>query len=504
MKRYCLLLSLVLAGHLDSQITETYTTVQSDANEEDLPPPVDPDVLSTLVRSDQTGGPSLSLGQAMALALQNNFTRKISQENVSLARAAVDQARGPVLPQVGIGVTYQQVNEDQTQVQAGFSPENQTSLDFTASQMIYDDSQVTDFRTSRRELEAAQEADDSVKLDVVEETGIAYVSVLSIASSLRIAEDNLRITRENLELSRIRRDIGTAGPEEVLRFESEEAQQESTLWSTRSLLHSAVNDLNRALGEPPDRSWTLEDLSLDTNVFRTTLSVLIPLANTQQSSDQFRVASIQFALARSPELSSLNFSADAQRLRLAESRRSFFVPEVSASFVYSQILDSEYTSGALGATDEEDTWTFLVGATLPLFEGGSRFGDARQARAEVRSLEFQEARLRQTISVNVSNSLSDLASSWQSIRLSRIAADRAQENLRIVQDKYEQGSVSNIDLLDAQNNALVQRQTASIELYRFFEDLISYQRSLSWAEPLADNAAREEFVESFTALMNGG
>ena len=492
-----ILLSLVTTSLLFSQEAD-----YSSQNSPEAPPQaVNPNVLATLVKSDQTGGPSLGISEAMVLALQNNYTRKISEENVLSARATVDQARGPILPQIGLGLTYQQVNDDQGAVQAGFSPESQSSVNLRASQMIYDDSRVTNLRTSTRELEAAQEANQSVALDIIEQTGVAYVRVLSIASSLQIAEDNLRITRENLNLARIRREVGTSGPEEVLRFESEEAQQESQLWTARNLLHNAVNELNRVLGESPDRTWSLEDLSLQADVFRTSLTVLIPMANSQDSSDSFRSTSILFALSRSPEISSLQYSTEAQSLRLAESRRSFIVPEVSASFEYSHILDSEYASGALGANDEEDTWTFLLGATLPIFEGGTRFGDARQARAGLRSLEWQEARLRQSISVNVSNSLSAMASSWQSIRLSRIASERADENLTIVQDKYQQGSVSIVDLLDAQNNALVQKQNASIELYRFFQDLISYQRTLSWAEPLATTAERADFVSQFQSLL---
>ena len=466
-----------------------------------IPEPVEATALDSLVGGVSGNAPGLGLADAMRLGIENNYTRKISREEVASARAGVDQARGPVLPQVAVGLGYRRVNEDQSAVQSGFSPRSETSLSLTASQMIYDDSRVTGLRTSRRDLDAARETDASVELDVAARVGFAYVRVLSIASSLRIAEDNLRITRENLELAKIRREVGTAGPEEVLRFESEEAQQESRLWTERNLLHEALNALNRALGEPPDRSWNLEDLSLDTPVFSTSLRHLIPLANSRESSVAFRRASIEMALARAPELAAVGFSSEAQRLRLAESRRSFLVPDIVAEFEYSHILDSEYTSGALAASEEDDSWTFLLGANLPLFEGGSRVGDVRQARAGLRRLGWEDARLRQQIAVNVSNTLSAMASSWQSIRLSRIAAERAEQNLGIVQDKYQQGTVSIVDLLDAQNNALVQKQTASIELYRFFQDLLSFQRALSWIEPASDPESAQEIVARFQSAV---
>jgi len=465
------------------------------------PPPIDSEVLSTLVNSEKADAPKLDLSRAMTLAIENNYTRKISGENVASARAAVEQARGPVLPQVGLGLGYQQVNDDQPSVESGFSPESQTALSLTASQMIYDDRRVTNLRSTRRTFDAAQEADRSVSLDIARQAGVAYVQVLSIASSLKIAEDNLRITRENLELARIRRSVGTSGPEEVLRFESEEAQQESELWSARNRLHAATNELNRILGETPDRPWKLEDLSLESEIFRTSLSGLIPLARGEDASANFRAASIAYALSRSPEIASLGFSAEARQLELNESRRSFFVPDVNASFAYNRILESDYPDGTIGPMEEEDTWTFMVTASLPLFEGGSRFGDIRQARSGLRTVVWQEARTRQAISTEVSNALAAMSSSWQSIRLSRIASEKAAANLEIVQDKYEQGNVSIVDLLDAQNNALVQRLTASIDRYRFFQDLLTFQRALSWMEPLADEESRKEFTEEFQTFL---
>ncbi len=496
-----ILISLVVAGHTLSAdpVVDPPLTAPTPVP----PPPVNSEVLSTLVDTDSNSGPTLSLAQAMKMALDNNYTRKISKENVASARASVEQARGPVLPQVSVGLGYQQVNRDQYAVEAGFSPENQTTLQLNASQMIYNDSQVTNLRSTRRALEAAQETDQSVQLEIIQQAGLAYVQVLSIASNLRITEDNLRITRENLEIAKVRRSVGSVGPEEVLRFESAEARQESELWTARNRLHSAVNQLNQILGESPDQSWKLEDLSLESAVFETSLKTIIPLANNSGASSRFRMASISYALSRAPEVAALGFSASAQRLRLDESRRSFFVPEVSASFNYSHYLDSEYASSVASSTEDDDIWTFMVGATLPIFEGGGRFGEIRQARAQLRTIEWQDARLKQTISVNVSNALAAMASSWQSIRLSRIASERADKNLEIVQEKYERGSVSIVDLLDAQNNALVQKLTASIDLYRFFQDLLNYQRALSWPEPLADADSRDEFVQDFRSRFEG-
>ena len=82
-------------------------------------------------------------------------------------------------------------------------------------------------------------------------------------------------------------------------------------------------------------------------------------------------------------------------------------------------------------------------------------------------------------------------SSYANIALSRRAADLAAKNLAVVQDKYERGAVSIVTLLDAQNSAFSQRQSADAATYKFLADLLQFQRSLGWIEAVATDAEKE-------------
>jgi len=455
------------------------------------------EVLSELIRTDDTGKNTLTLSVAMSEAMRNNYLGRISREDITAARAGIDQTRGFLLPRVEGGASYERVDDERNAVRNGFTPRSQTSLDLRATQMIYNDSRVTEFRQSRRELDVAREKNAAVELSVAEEAALAYIDVLSVQSLLRIEDENLRITQKNLELAQIRNEVGTAGPEEVLRFESEEAQQQSTLWATRNRLSAAINRLNVSLGLDPGERWKFQDLSLTTPEFATVLTQWSDTIQTREEADAFRRASVLYALHASPEIAALRASSDIRQMELDQNRRGFFVPDVGASFLFQRILDSEYSNTAAEVNQERNSWTFLLGATIPLFEGGTRYGNIRLSRAELRRLEWEEALIRQQIANRVEDALSAMASSYLSIHLSRRASKSADENLRIVQDKYEQGSVSIIDLLDAQNNAVFQRQSASIALYDFFRDLLQYQRQLGWIEPIASESSRIDFLKDF-------
>ncbi len=68
--------------------------------------------------------------------------------------------------------------------------------------------------------------------------------------------------------------------------------------------------------------------------------------------------------------------------------------------------------------------------------------------------------------------------SYPGISLSREAADAANRNLVLITDSYIQGIKSIIDLLDAQNQALVADQAAANAVYNFLIDLMGVQRAM--------------------------
>ncbi len=68
-------------------------------------------------------------------------------------------------------------------------------------------------------------------------------------------------------------------------------------------------------------------------------------------------------------------------------------------------------------------------------------------------------------------------SALTAIRLSRDAANAAEANLDVVRDAYSQGTVSILDLLDAQNAALVAELRAATGVYDFLRSLMEVERA---------------------------
>ena len=126
--------------------------------------------------------------------------------------------------------------------------------------------------------------------------------------------------------------------------------------------------------------------------------------------------------------------------------------------------------------------TFQVGATYPLFQGAARSFEVSRTSEELQRL-FEIDRLtRDLVERRTRTAFSRLGSSFPSIRFSQIAAENARRNFELVQDKYAQGLVNVTDLLEAQTVSFTADQNAIAAVYRFYIDLIVFQRSIGWFE----------------------
>ena len=68
--------------------------------------------------------------------------------------------------------------------------------------------------------------------------------------------------------------------------------------------------------------------------------------------------------------------------------------------------------------------------------------------------------------------------SYSGIGLSEAAVVAAHKNLELVKDAYGRGVVSILDLLDAQNAAIVAEEGAANAVYNFLIDLMEVERSI--------------------------
>jgi len=194
---------------------------------------------------------------------------------------------------------------------------------------------------------------------------------------------------------------------------------------------------------------------------------------------------VQEGLDASPELGQLDASIEAQERTIRLARREFWLPTFSLFGDVTQTFDKDGEGSSPPSignqtlpTKDDTDWTAGVVATLPLFEGGGKTATLRRSREELSGLKYQRIATANSIEKRILDAIYLIRVSYPSITLTVDAADAARKNLTLVTDLYLRGTKSIIDLIDAQNRALVADQLAANAVYDFLIDLMTVQRGM--------------------------
>lgn len=433
-------------------------------------------------------GPRLTLQQAAREAVAENLELLAKELGVDAGEEQVEQTRAQRRPLATVEVGGTQIDEDRAASLLSPTGERSATASLSIRQLIYSDAvnaQVTidEHRQARRELDR-----DALRLDIIERATTAYLDVLRAKSLVRIERDNLQLTRSNLELARLRRDVGEAGPSEVYRWESELAQARRAVIDADARLEVSRYRLARLLHRPIEQDLRLADADLRTSGVLIDAEQVGRYIKDPWSFEVFRDFMVDKGVELSPRIQSLDEAIAAQERAVLAARRSFWTPTATLQGGLQHVF-SESGAGAearpiplpTGGTIElpdETSWELTLSLTYPLNTGGARPAALREARQRLEQLRAQRRAAVEGLELSIRSALQEAGATFSAIELTREAASAAQKNLDVVSDAYSQGTLSILDLLDAQNAALVADQAAATAIYDHLIANLRVQRAV--------------------------
>jgi len=429
----------------------------------------------------------LSLAAAYETAEANNVSLRISTQDIETASRARHLTKSSLYPQLYGTASGQTVRVPGLE---GIIPNDTGNVGVSLSQMIYDDRRVADYKSAGRLVEGTREMRELKRLDVLGETGRAYMTYVLERALFRVEKDNLMLTRENLQLAEVRVEAGYSGNDEVFRWESEVATRESALLLREGAVETARVALNQVLGVDQGLRWLPEEREIDPGIFPLAGGGLDPYLDDITGMVRLRDAMVAIAIENAPELRAVNEQTAALDIQYKQRKRQWYVPQFNFNGNWNYQF---YRSPELPDV-ENDYYSVGIYASYPLYVGGARKQEIRRVESELTRLSDENELARQQIERRTRTALQRVASSFPVIRLSRSAAESARKNFVVVQDKYTLGLVNVTDLLSAQNETFFTDQAASASVYAFLQDLVELQRAISWFEDTMSPEEQAAFV----------
>ncbi|RNC85869.1 MAG: TolC family protein [Balneola sp.] len=448
-----------------------------------------------------------SLIELLSEARERNLGLLVSNLDVELSNQDVRSAVSDMFPNLESSVTTNMVDPELARASSGQNPEFSTTGNLTLSQIVYSQDILTNIYIQRALKDAQVSTNRNDELDVILDAANAYFNALIARSNLEITVQNLEVTRRNLQIAQQNYEAGLTGKSDVLRFQSQMAQDAQTMVETVSLLEFSFSEINRVLNYPLDREIDVLPISLTDDVFtELDLEKLSNFLDDISFRDIFIRFLVQEAILESPELQALNKQleiADAS-IRLANTGR--FIPDVSLLGQYNHTFSrsgagSTYPTGFIAPPDGH--YTVGLSFSLPIFQQNKQNINLQTAKITRNQIELLIEQTERNIERQVENNALDALNQISNLQLSEISLESAAENLDLIQTSYSNGAVSIIQLIDAQSNLLNAQISNNNALYNFMLSVLRLERSLGYFFFEKTATEREEFKTKMEAFLLG-
>ncbi len=417
---------------------------------------------------------TLTLDNAITIALQHNLNVVQAANNVDAARSAEVAGYGSYLPTLSASAGWGRT-QIESPVDSTYSPfinrntasgGNSITTGYSAGLNL----NYTIFDGLNREMNLSKSlsgktiADQNylrTKQGTIYSVQASYLSVLRNEQLVLVNQENLKRDQEELERIQESARVGSLAIGDVYRQQSAEATDEFNLISAQNTYDKSVADLLALIGLDVMDEYRIVDSSIPVDIDSTEFSRLPAMGEF----DQYR----KQALSARPDYQSAseNLKSASYGVTSAWGR---YLPGLNAYAGYS--LNAPEVSQL--SSNKDYTWGLKFSWTL--FDGFQTNEGIQNAKVQERNAEISLLQAELGVSVDVKKALLDLNAAKRQYEASVKAVTSSTQDRKVAQEKYNLGSGTIIDLQTANANLVNAQVTKISAIYNY----ITTKRNLEY------------------------
>jgi len=412
---------------------------------------------------------TLTLDEAIDLGLYNSKQLKINQAKIEEATAAAKEAVEKRLPDAKASASYLRVNavnvDLKTKNNSGSGggttpPVEQPKVSqalyglVNVSLPIYTGGKIRYGIESSKFLEKAAMLDaESDKEEVIQNTIEAFANLFKAKTAVRLVQENLNEAQlRTKELAGMEKN-GLLARNDLLKAQLRESNMEFNLSDAENSWQLANVNMNLMLGLP-----TATELVLDT-------------ANLGKKDDG-RVLDdfLNAARANRKDLEAIDLRKKAAESGVKSAKGDLYLSlALTVGYIGLDIPDFLSIPAAMNVG---------VGVSYNIGSLWKNKAKVQQAEARVKQFTFTEALMDENMQLEVNRSYLGLMTNRKKIETSAKAVEQAEENYRIVKNKFDNSLATTTDLLDADIAQLQARMSYTLSRADAF---VAYHKLLQTA-----------------------
>ena len=421
-------------------------------------------LLSTTGQAQEPGATMLSLRDCIRIGIENSFDLKETYASARAAGAGVTQAFGAYLPSVDIAANY---SRQLTNLREQFSIVNGVPIVGQPLPNTYGltgQANLTLFNGFRREAQydAAQNTVDATTGDVkfnrlftAYDVTRKYIDVLRKQQILNARKENLALSRATYDRVEALRENGRATVQQLMSQETELANQEVSVVNAQNDVDLAKAQLLAAMSTDPTQLITIDETS-------------IPSDATAGTVEEFRrkvgpePVAIQRAFETRPDVMANRKRVDAAQSGITSASATYW-PTLTATGGYT------WRNFSIGDFDRQGQMFVGLNLRIPVFDQFNTNLNIENAKVSHTRQQMALARLENQIRTNIRSAYLQLAAAEKGLDITERALRAALTNFNAVQERFNVGSATLLDVQTANNQLITARVNRVTAVYAYHD-----------------------------------
>jgi outer membrane protein len=371
---------------------------------------------------------TVTVDEAVRRALAYNYDLQTTRENIEIAAGRRKQAVQRYLPSLDSGINYRRGVDAPFVFQRddSFLVSNELyTVSATLSQTLIDWGAIKSIQAAGKNLTATKFDYDQARADLVLLTKQQYYTLLRAQLLSDVADSALVVSQQELRRVQSLFELGMVARGDVLKAQVRVSQSQLDVLSNRNSVILERARLARLMGQAPN-----DDLAATRDV-----------ATTPAVVDSAAV--LDEALQNRPDLKAAAASLGAANANLGAAKAGF-LPTLRGTFGYTH-QDVELTFSGQRSRSASLSLDFPL-----LSNWWGRQGDIQASRASRNQSQYALDRARLDVAVEVREAIANARQANEGLLVAQDQVTSAEEDLKLSQEKYNVGSGTILELIDAQ------------------------------------------------------
>ena len=284
--------------------------------------------------------------------------------------------------------------------------------------------------------EQAEIALENKELDVSYAVASTYFGFLKLKDIQKLTQKSLSSTISHLEKVQKNFEVGTAKKSDILQWKVKLNNDKTSNFEIENGLNEILSFWKNLIGaeESIPTKINLEKYDVEIDGFASMEPKDIKVAKHDF---------LQRVEITSPTLNSIDLANKMMKKNYWMTKGNF-LPSLNLQFDYQIESDDEFDFSG------DDNWNLVAAISVPLFTSGSNFSKVKQAKYELLKTDKQTEYARDNYMIAAENVFNKLITSARIINDNKVALEFAKENHKLINQLFEQGMVTNSELLDAE------------------------------------------------------